>query len=330
MRRVFKYIIWPMVLGFILCANTVLADDIDISRLLKEFETVCVDANGNLEAAGFATESLAKQLINIGDKASGGIVSDLMDVDKDEAYRYLLAELLGYMKAKQAVPTLHEILSEQSDSALLRYRVARSLGLIGDIESIQPLIAVLDDTEPLVRMGAAKALGRLKAQEARQKLLQKLDPDKEEKMVNLRICYALGQIKGNRVTAAMLDLTDHNDPSYKYAAVKALGKIRDPNSTSQLIRLLRKDKTIRRVQIIEALGEIGDSNSIPALIEEVHTGDPLSVGKAAEALVRLNAKQAIPNLKEAIKLKKNKTPYTNKKLQKAINVLSSKKETQHE
>jgi HEAT repeat protein len=264
----------------------------------------------------------------MGDRATNKIVIELGDSSKPNSYRYLLAEFVGVQKSQEARPILETILADTSENALLRHRAARSLGIIGDSKSLQPLLMALDDSERLVRQGAAKGLGRLKNPAAAQKLIQKLKPDSEDKAVNLRICYALGEIKGNNARRAMLDLMKHQNPSYRYAAVRALGRMGDKSATLPLIDLLHEEKGIRRGEIMKALAKIGDDRAIPVLIDEVRDGEPLSVGKAAEALVELKGIEALPNLRKAMEKETNQNAFTRRKLQKALDALADDKEGQ--
>ena len=293
-----------------------------VAEILKDIETVCIKADGSIEAAGFAVQEQAKQLISIWDVASSQIIVELEDRNKNFVYRYLLCEVLGFTKENKAFNVLKNILENKSENEMLRHRAARSIGRIGDKRAVQSLIIALDDKNHFVRMGAAKGLGMLKASEATDKLIQKLQHDNENKEVSMRICYALSRIKGSKSIDAMINLLSHNDPSYRYAGVRALGRIGDSKATISLINLLKKDKSIRKGEIIDALGKIGDKRAIESLIEEIKSNDPLSVGKAAEALLHLRATGAIQYLIKAESIKRNKNSFTIRKLKKAIDELS--------
>lgn len=320
-----RYLI--VILLFILTCHTFASNNTRI--ILSKIEAICDRANNNLEVAGLASVNLASQIINSKDIMTTELISDLGDKEKSFTYKYLLTEIIGCLHENKAAFQLEKILQDKSENPLLRQRAARTLGILGGESSLDTLLTSLDDPEILVRMGAAKGLGKMKSSKSINKLINKLDPINENKQVNLRICYALGKIKNDKSTKAMIKLIKNEDPAYRYAAVRALGEIGDPNSIEELAFLLKIDKSIRRTQIINAIGKIGGNKGKECLIREVEGGDPLSVATAAEALTTLNALDSIPFLIEAGNKIENKNKYTKNKLQKAIETLKDRKEEKH-
>ncbi|MEO8659559.1 MAG: HEAT repeat domain-containing protein [Bryobacteraceae bacterium] len=79
-----------------------------------------------------------------------------------QADRYYAAHLLGDLKDPRAVPVLVALLNDP----VVNYIVPWSLGHIGDRSAVQPLIGLLRDRNPSMRVLAIYALVELKAQEA--------------------------------------------------------------------------------------------------------------------------------------------------------------------
>jgi len=87
------------------------------------------------------------------------------------ADRYYAAHLFGDLKDRRAVPILVPLLSDKE----VQHIVPWSLGEIGDHSADGPLIAVLDDKDPSMRVLAIYALEKLGAREALPRLRALLD-----------------------------------------------------------------------------------------------------------------------------------------------------------
>ncbi len=87
--------------------------------------------------------------------------------------RYYAAHLFGYLKDARAVPVLIPLLKDKD----INYKVAWSLGQIGDKSAISPLIETLNDRNPDMRVAAIYALEQLDAKEALTKMRTLLSDD---------------------------------------------------------------------------------------------------------------------------------------------------------
>ena len=309
-----------MILALFFQTGIVVANQ--IHSALKEMETICLELDGHMEAAGFAVQKQAKLLIQSGSASTDEIINEISDKEKNESYRYFLIEILGAIQDPAAFNVLKIILEDETESGIIRQRSAITLGKLQEALALGPLLNALDDQDPIVRMGAAKGLGYLKNEQASEKLISKLQSGENNENVNLRICFALGKIGGGEATDAMLSLLSNPNPSYRFAGVKALGRIKNKKAVPSLTKLLKNENSIRRGQIIKALGQIGGEKAKAAIIEEIQDGDPLSVGQAADALIELNATSTIQDLEKAKAVKTNQNNYTLRKIDNAINKLN--------
>jgi hypothetical protein len=87
------------------------------------------------------------------------------------ADRYYAAHLFGDLKDRRAVPILVLLLSDKE----VQHIVPWSLGEIGDNRADEPLIDMLDDKDPSMRVLAIYALEKLGAKEALPRLRSLLD-----------------------------------------------------------------------------------------------------------------------------------------------------------
>lgn len=128
---------------------------------------------------------------------------------KDQGRRAQLVDVLGEAQIKDAMPVVLEIATtDKKAPAELRFAAVGAFAACGYKEGVESLMtALLADPEPLVRMGTAEAIGRLRL-------------------------AALG--------TPLVPLLD--DPAWQVqvAAVKTLAIVREPSAVAPMIQLMRK------------------------------------------------------------------------------------------
>ncbi len=133
----------------------------------------------------------------------------------EEAFRQLLD------MGKQAVPLFLQALSVP----------------LGTLKPIFMNLPVWDGNQ--ARQLAAEGLGRLKAKEAVEPLIQVLDaPDK---ILRVKAVQALGEIGDARAVPALLELLHQPEPRLRSEVAQALGKLGDPRAIPELIPLLGEE-----------------------------------------------------------------------------------------
>lgn len=94
--------------------------------------------------------------------------------DNHRLVREASAQVLGYLRRKEAVPILRSLLKDKTNPSVQRV-VATALGAIGDRRAVTPLIEVLDDADKQLCWVAVEALGKLSDLRAIDPLLALVD-----------------------------------------------------------------------------------------------------------------------------------------------------------
>jgi HEAT repeat protein len=224
-------------------------------------------------------------------RAVAPLVSVLRDGDRavrDAASAALLA--IG----EPAVTTLGACLS---DTALTVQELASSvLATIADVRVLVPLTAALKSPDWIVRMHAAKALGRIQDPETVASLMPLLQD--RVKAVREEASTALAAI-GNAALSSLLGALNHVEWLVRLHAVEALGKTRSPEAVDPLLSTLfnDRDRAVRE-DAVRALGQIGDARAVEGLLTAVK--EPELRTLAVEALGRIGDRRAVPVLIEVL------------------------------
>ncbi len=217
--------------------------------------------------------------------------------DGDRSVREAAIGALKVMGGAAVVP-LGDCL--QSSDSVLQESAASILYTISDHRILDQLLEALENQNWIVRMHAAKALGRVrharavefltpllqdKVKAVREEAVQTLGvlgdgalPQLLESLkhaewvVRLHSVEALGKIKSPECVGPLLHvLFNDRDSAVRVDAARALGEVGDPRAVEFLL-VVMKDKDIR-VRAIEAVGKIGDRRAVPALIGVVVGAD---------------------------------------------------------
>jgi hypothetical protein len=137
-----------------------------------------------------------------------GMIDALPGIKKPEQQAALI-EVLGRAKIQAALPAFEAVaLQDRRASVQVKHAVARALGVLGAVEPAAPILrALLGDSEQIVRMAAADAVGVLR--------LQSVGP-------------------------ALVPLLDDRAWQVRSAAIGAAGKVRVAEAVEPLIKLMRQ------------------------------------------------------------------------------------------
>ncbi len=217
--------------------------------------------------------------------------------DPDPDVRAMAAAGLGNVGYKPAVDKLIQIIettdtSENEDLTSVVLRSAESLGKLGNKKAVKPLMHLLNGTpHKWTRAAAARALGRLQAEESKELLalqLKKLDWHSGP-----AAAWALGEFNDPAyidVLASTLDQKRHMDKlkdaskakrerdsfilmgHFGKPAIAALGKIEDPRAVEALMKVLREMSVEFKREAVKALINQGE-RAIPQLAEALNDED---------------------------------------------------------
>lgn len=171
------------------------------------------------------------------------------------------------------------------------------LASIADARVLDPLARALRSSDWIVRMYAARAMGRIKDPGSIQSLLPLLQD--HVKAVREEASSALAAI-GEAAIPALLHTLTHQDWLVRLHAVESLGKTKSPKAVEPLLSALFNDgDSAVREDAIRALGDIGDPQAVEFLFTAMN--EPGLRTLAVEALGRIGDRRAVPVLIKVVR-----------------------------
>jgi len=215
------------------------------------------------------------------------LVSVLRDTD-----RAVREAAIGALTAigEPSVPALGLCLSDPQLG--VQEAASAVLAVIADERVLDPLIASLRNRDWIVRMHAAKALGRIKDSSSIEPLIPLLQD--KVKAVREEVTTALAAI-GDAAIPSLLEALTHVEWLVRLHAIEALGKTRSPAAVEPLLSVLFNDQdTAIREDAVRALGLIGDPRALDFL--QVALKEPGLRPLAVEAMGHIGDRRAVPVL----------------------------------
>lgn len=152
-----------------------------------------------------------------------------------------------------------------------RWKAVQDLGKSRDPRAFEPLLGVLKDRLPTIRIAALSALGRFRDPRAIESAIALLDdPDSK---VRTSASSALKKF-GKAAHAPMLAAYRTGDTGRRFALLSALGTIRTPAISELLIAALDDAHDGIRLEAARVLGVRKDRRAVPRLLEAVAQGGP--------------------------------------------------------
>ena len=146
---------------------------------------------------------------------------------------------------------------------IVRMHAAKALGRVRNADTVEPLIPLLQDTVKAVREEAVAALAAI-GDAAIPSLVTALRH--EDWLVRLHAVESWGKAQAKRAVEPLLSvLFNDQDSAVREDAVRALGEIGDPRAVEYLFTAMREPRL--RTLAVEALGRIGDARAVPVLID---------------------------------------------------------------
>ena len=141
--------------------------------------------------------------------------------ENDTRVRNMAMEVIREI-AYDRISLLIPLIEDSHEST--RTAIADLLGLIGNPDAVEPLIASLKDTSPHVRSSALASLGKL-ADERAVGAIEKLLQTESESWVIFSCIKSLERIGGKSATLILLELVKKDDEFILAAAIESLGEI---------------------------------------------------------------------------------------------------------
>lgn len=181
----------------------------------------------------------------------------------------------------EAAHILTSVMTDQQGRHLdERSGAAEALGIIG-VKSdgvISALMGALKDKNWEVRRDAALALGRLRARDAMDVLVEKAGEQRGESYhVKRAAVQALGFTNANRAMTPLINAAVDPNEEIRLAAVQAFGELKADGALSMLMYRLRDDAAKVREATALALGVIGHLHAVRPLIDALNSETSVSV-----------------------------------------------------
>jgi len=276
-----------------------------------------------LKQAPRARAQAAVALGEIGDRSATKPLVDAVDRqsnDRDvlDANRHI-ADALGALRAKEAVPALTDLVS--SPDGYVQVAAVDALGRIGDPAAVDTLVAVAtrEGAEPFTAKKALLALGRIGDPRAGPAVLRMLFEERPGVSFFPEAAFAVAQI-GRPMSAPLLAILEGKDAALARWAkergvlpgalvaksAQLLGDVGGPDAVPPLLsKLTYRDAApgvamYVRVLAAESLGRMRAKEAVRTLSELVpRETDPNVRDRYCDALVRIGDPAALPALKAA-------------------------------
>lgn len=232
-------------------------------------------------------------------------------------YNSMLMEIAGVLELEEAVPHLHDLLSDLVNPEDVETAIT-ALGRIGDENSVPKLKMYLDLSQPALAKAALKAVGGCAGEESLEIILDILGKNKEMDMAALDLLAHMGYAKGIQAVAGFLksrdvdlrnraidklvetgclaipflhELLGDQNPDVRIVVCNTLGFIKNKESVKQLLHAAKDEDPNVRYAAFEALGRIGSKSCIMHLPTGVLDEEP-QVRVAAVTAIEENIEDA--------------------------------------
>ncbi len=220
-------------------------------------------------------------------EAMGGeeIVDHIYPLLEDENNRVKAnaAKTLWKFGGIRMIGVLEKMLLREKDK-WQRASAAFSLGEIGALQVVKPLLMAMKDGEDCVRKNVVKALGKTNSREVMNDLIPALDDPSEE--VRDEAIIALGRVGGLEILEPLVKyLKDHNEHKVMDHIFKSIEKTVDHTFLLPLTRLIQEEGGLVRILAARLLANIGEESTIPVLKELLDDGN-VNIRTTAEHAIR--------------------------------------------
>jgi protein-S-isoprenylcysteine O-methyltransferase Ste14 len=207
----------------------------------------------------------------------------------------------GYIKltASSTAGKVEELVGilKTSDSRRVKSHASMDLVKYGEL-AVDPLIGLVEDSDPAVRDFSVQALAKLKSEKAIPALMAALDDD--DNSVRYDAAFGLGELKAGEATDKLILLLNDQKGSVRGSAAVALAKIGSRKAINPLIESLTGEEKYTLCAKIDALGKLKAERAVSRLVILVKDDDAMVRQATAVALANIRSPLAKDALKEAM------------------------------
>lgn len=201
----------------------------------------------------------------------------------DESWR-VRREVVGGLSKRghpEMMAALVRVLRKEHRNFSILSSILQLLLFSGE-ETLEPLIELLGDPDPDLRLQAALALGEQRDARASGTLIAALED--EDLNVRYHAIEALGKLRATGAVDALLSIAESRDFFLAFPALDALIQINDSRIAPDLVPLLTDE--VLRAPAAEALGHLGDEDAVAPLSALLNQpGSPVEVIAGALATI---------------------------------------------
>ncbi|HEU5131572.1 MAG TPA: HEAT repeat domain-containing protein, partial [Pyrinomonadaceae bacterium] len=192
----------------------------------------------------------------------------LLGALSDESWRVRRAAIKGVSQraAPEAITALISAVVENHHNPALLNSALQVLAA-SEVDTISPLIELLKNPNPDLRMQAALALGEQHDARATDALIEAMSD--EDTNVRYHALEALGKLKSDDAVDKLVEVAESSDFFLSFAAIDALTQIGNPRVVPRMVPLLKDD--LLRDPAINLLGQLGDESVVAPLTALLNT-----------------------------------------------------------
>lgn len=248
-----------------------LRDDDTIAGLIVTIEDVTERLERERELSERLVEGDEATRLNAAETLSDDASFDttpLLDALSDESWRVRRAAIKGVSQraAPEAIAALVSLVVKNHHNPSLLNSALQVL-TASEVDTLSPLLELLNDSDPDLRMQAALALGDKGSDCAIDGLMKTLSD--EDTNVRYHAIEALGKLKASGAVGALVEIAESRDYFLGFAAIESLAKIGDARIAPAMVALL--DDEFLREPAITLLGQLGDDSAVAPLIALLNT-----------------------------------------------------------
>ncbi len=188
------------------------------------------------------------------------VLRELLRKEANLEIRTFLVQTVGEIQLKDAVPSLLDLLNNDSDSSIVWATIV-SLGMLGEPNAVSSIAPFLGHADPTLSYAAIDALGQIDTPEAVQKIANCLgnDPELDQKIIDI-----LSRSRTSEAIEALNDTISSEHAHIRTTGKEKLGAI-GVTSVRVLLKNLDKPDPDLVIHSLNVLGDIGDEAAVTAI-----------------------------------------------------------------
>lgn len=219
----------------------------------------------------------------------------------DAVFKYIQA-----VKTKEALPAVLKLVESEDENYFTN--ALTTLGEIGGSKEAVFLSEYLEreDLSLAQRQQLVKVLGKIKAVETYDKLVEMAQDEDENTFIRMYSAEAIGSMEKKEAVKVLVKLYEDTDPKLRCSVVKGLSNFKENDEAKKtVIEAIRDSHVTVRLEAIEACKKNGYKEAVPYLVYRLEKDKEDSVKKKCyPAIACLNTKEGNEYLVKLITDKK--------------------------